>query len=562
MNPETHASIVRSLTQKHLSVSFTFIPPDAQEVTQLSRWLIEVLCLDEGLVTDHQNGGDISENGRLAATFLKCLVSFSRLLLELGRLPVFDQPKVISLEIQSGASGSYGVRVSFPVIDLISSAVYKHVITVAIKLSRWAGQNQITEHTRAIFFETIKQEAVKPLERMIPSGKSTIPVLMAAHSLGIPYMHLGWGVYQLGWGSKSRRMDRSTTDLDTAIGAKLSHNKVAAACLLRMAGLPAPLHLVAYKEADAITAAKRIGFPVVVKPSDLDRGEGVTVDVNDESMLKSAFECAHKLARSKQVIIEQQVEGVCHRLFIANGKLLYAIKRLPMSVKGDGLGNVEQLVKSEIEKQHGMPPWRRTEIEPIDDIALASIQRAGFRLDSVPPDGVLVPLRRIESTIWGGVDEEVSHRIHPENLSLVVRAADLFGLHVAGIDIITPDIAVPWYENGAIINEVNFAPLFGGGEISRRYIPVFLKDFIDGNGRIPVEVFEGDDAVNRARIRKAELTSQGLRCFLTTAALTINAKGMRLSMKSVGLQDRVKALICHRDVDSIIVIASTSSDQK
>ena len=63
----------------------------------------------------------------------------------------------------------------------------------------------------------------------------------------------------------------------------------------------------------------------------------------------------------------------------------------------------------------------------------------------------------------GGIDEEVTDRVNPENLRIALEATKLFRLEVAGVDIISPDIAKPWYENNAIINEFNFAPLLGEG---------------------------------------------------------------------------------------------------
>ena len=75
--------------------------------------------------------------------------------------------------------------------------------------------------------------------------------------------------------------------------------------------------------------------------------------------------------------------------------------------------------------------------------------------------------------------------MHPDNVKAAVDASKLFGLHIAGVDIISPNIEQPWHANGAIINEVNFAPLLGGADISRSKIPNFLKKLIEDEGRIP-----------------------------------------------------------------------------
>lgn len=488
--------------------------------------------------------------------FVQAFLQTTRLFCELGRLPVFDIPRVISLSMDEPNSKKCLLEVELFLVQFVPQDAYRIPIKASVDLCRWMAQNNPTSENKNIIYNTITEKVIYPLQKLVPAGKSTIPVLRVAHSLGIPFAHLGLGVYQLGWGSKARRLDRSTCELDSAIGSKLAQNKVSTANILRVAGLPAPVHGVVRTENEAISVAKKIGFPVVIKPTDQDRGEGVTVDISDEAGLKTAFAHAQKLSKSKQVIVERQVSGVCHRLFIVNDKLLYAVKRHPMSVIGDVKKTIQELVDGELVEQANKPPWSRSEIKPIDDLALKAFESLGFSAESVPDKGVMVPLRRIESTEWGGVDQEVTAVVHPENLYISLQAAKLFGLHVAGIDIISPDISKPWFENEAIINEVNFAPLFGGGEISRSHIQLFFAEFIDLDGKIPIEIFECEqDAQN---YQMAQL-NQGHRCYLTTSEKTLDDSGRELFMPFKNLKQRFQALILRSDVDSISLVLPDKS---
>lgn len=480
--------------------------------------------------------------------FLQSFIQTLRLFCELGRLPVFDYPRLISLSKDDQISNKVILEIELSLVNFCPMAAYQIPIKTSLEICQWMAQHSPTPENINKAFTAITEKVIKPLHKIIPAGKSTIPVLRVAHELGIPFTHLGLGVYQLGWGSKARRLDRSTCEMDSAIGSKLAQNKVSTANILRLAGLPSPTHQVVTTEIDALTVATQIGFPVVIKPMDCDRGEGVSVDVNDSDMAKLAFTKALELSKAKRVIVERQVPGVCHRLFIANGSLLYAVKRLPMSVVGDGRRTVAQLVIDEVNAQKQKAPWNRSEIQPIDERALRSIAEAGFSLRSVPAKGVLIPLRRIESTADGGVDEEVTAIVHPDNLSAAITATKLFGLNVAGIDIISLDISKPWYANGAIINEVNFAPLFGGGEISRSHIPRFFKEFIDGDGKIPIESFETEGA---ALERQKALSQRGLRCYFTTPSKTIDYSGNHLIMPFNDIRQRLRALACQSDVDAI-----------
>lgn len=485
----------------------------------------------------------------------------SRLLFQLGNVPVFNLPKTISVVLKDEEKQLYQVEIEVQNVEAFPDVIYPLVINSSLGLCRWMSENPIYSVDRNKFYLTIQEKVIRPLQHLIPSGKSTIPVLRTAHLLGIPIIHLGQNVYQFGWGSRSRRMDRSITGQDSAIGSKLAQNKVATAHILHMAGLPAPTHTLVTCESDALSAAIAIGYPVVIKPTDQERGIGVTVDIFNDAAVKIAFSSAQQLSRSKKVIVERQVPGICHRIFIANGKMLYTVKRLPISVIGDGNQTIKQLVDSEVTVQNRLPPWRRSEIKPIDELAKKVISKAGFTLNSVPKAGVIVPLRRIESTEWGGIDEEVSSLVHHENINLAIHTAGLFGLNVAGIDIITEDISTPWYENGAIINEINFSPLFGGGDISRRKIPIFFQDFIQGNGKIPIEIFNTSQ-FKQAKIRQIELVENGSSCYLTTETETINPNGTSMNLITKGLKDRIRALLVNPDVDTIVVVSSFIPDQE
>lgn len=484
--------------------------------------------------------------------FLASYLEMAALLFAQARMPVFDQLGVRAIVRRDQAKRTLSLQLDVALIDFISQQVYRRVFEAAMQACHWMARHAPTAEHREQLYQTLETQVCAGLRNMVPAGKSTMPVLRVAHAMGIPFMHLGAGVYQLGWGSKAHRMDRSAIETDSAMGSRMAQNKVATAGLLRLAGLPAPVHEVVDRDDAAVEAAARLGYPVVLKPLDCDRGEGVTVDVRDADAVRRAFALAHPLSRARRVIVERQVDGVCHRLFIAHGRLLYAVKRMPMGVTGDGQRSVAELVDDALRAELNKPVWDRSPLQPLDERAVQALAGAGLAPDTVPARGVLAPLRRIESTEDGGVDEDVSAVIHPDNLAAALEAARLFGLQVAGIDIITADITRPWHVQPAIINEVNFAPLFGGGDISRSHIPRFLQDLMQGDGRIPVEACADKAA---ALARQAAHAAQGLRCAFTSARETVDASGRAIVMPFDELRRRVQALALRGDVDAIVVCA-------
>lgn len=541
------------LRQPARPLQLNFQPPRVLQASAVDTWL-SILNPELGAAASLSGAAGATTQEARVAEWLGKAMLLARELLQVAAIPVFDAPKVLACRPKPDGRAEWHAVISMPAVDHVPAQVYEIALGAASRATAWMMTQAPTAASREMLFAKLKQEAIEPIKQRASGGKSTMPLLRAAHARGIPFRSLGGGIYQLGWGAKGRLTDRSTNDRDAAIGLKLAQSKPLSAQALRLAGLPAPIHRVVTSAADARAAADRLGWPVVVKPADLDRGEGVSVDV-DATRLDAAFEEAHRLSRTKQVIVERQVEGVCHRLFLASGRLLYAVKRLPIGVHGDGRRSVEALVSAELAAQALLPPWRRSELRPIDDLARAAISAAGLVESSVPEAGRFVPLRRIESTAWGGVDEEVTDKVHPENLRVALAAAELLGLDVAGVDIISPDISEPWHRNGAIINEVNFAPLLGGGEISRRYVGTYLARLLEGDGRIPVEAFLGGEAAWLAALdRRKALGGDGAGIFVTSAERTLDGNGQEIAMPFKSLHRRTRALLLSRRVHALLLV--------
>jgi len=475
------------------------------------------------------------------------------------RVPLFDPIEVLRCEPSEKRTDGWDATCRTPDVSLVPLSLLVGVLKVAFRLAPSLNKASIDdEPNRDRFFAAIDKEVIRAFSKFKPNGKSTFEVLRAAHHLGVPYLALPGNVVQLGWGARSRRIDRSTTDHDSAMGMRWTQNKLLSARLLRLAGLPAPTHFKVDKLDQAKEVADRMGYPVVVKPADLERGEGVSVDVREET-LESAFNVAHKRSPRKLVLVEQQVPGVCHRLFIAAGKLLYAVKRLPIGLYADGRSTIRALVEAECKAQHLMPPWKRSGLRPLDDLALHILRRQAWGPESIPESGRFVALRRIETTEWGGVDEDVTKEIHPDNVLAAVRASQIFGLEVAGVDMISPDIRQPWHSNRAVINEINYAPLLGGGAISRTYLERYLHLILKDRGRIPVQVYPDND-MGRVAARTCWLDwrIQGLQAYLLDVAAVWDEQEQRVPLSGNDPIDRLKSLLMWSSVEALVVIASSA----
>ena len=543
------ARLSGELRQPFTKRNVIFSLPAAFQPTSVDNWLNNVLF----------NEIDIAnKRDRPPHAWLKRSLILTRLLLQICRLPVFDMPRIHSLQ-QNGRSGSgYSAVITLPKVNNIPDNVYKRTIKHAFQLIAWMHGREITNQSREKLFSVIENEIRKPTAKLLGQGKSSYPMLLAAYEKRIPFYHIGHGRYQLGWGAKARWFSRSSVEGDAAIGMLTSGNKLLTAQTLRSAGLPAPKHDSTKTVEGALSIATQLQWPVVIKPMDGERGEGVTVGIDSETKLTEAFQHAAKHSRRKVVIVEEEVPGVCHRLFFVRGRLLYGVKRWPMAVFGDGSTPVKELVSREVNYQETLAPWCQSEIRPLDSLALTTLKDQGLTPDSIPEVGERVTLRPIESTEWGGVDEDVSEHIHPDNLAIARAAATLFRLEVAGVDIISEDISVPWHKNGAIINEVNYSPLLGGAPISRRAIPKYLDALVQGDGRIPVEIFIGGESAWQAAIdRQEQLGTAGVPAHVTSHKRTITPEGSEIVLPQPTLEARVTALLLNRSVEAILINVQT-----
>ena len=465
---------------------------------------------------------------------------------------VFQTGKIIKIEAAT-EPGRWLAQVAIPVSDNISSMIFEETYESASSIIYRMSALPPKDNGPQKAYEMIEQYFVMPMVSVIRRNKSVVPVLLAAGEAGVPFRHIASNCYQLGWGKKARLIRGSVLDSDSNLGSMLSHNKYMASVLMRDAGLPTPLPEIVNSKKAAIDIAGQIGWPVVVKPNMGSMGKGVSIDIQDEQQLLTALSKARKI--HEQVIVERQVPGVCCRIFVHDGEVLFVSKRNPISVKGDGVHTVKDLIEINNSKLMMDPPWNRDMLCPSDDFAEQCMQAAGYDFNSVPDEGELVPLRKFESTQSGGYFEDATEIAHPANKDIAARAASLFRLSNAGIDIITPDISKPWYENGAAINEVNSAPFLGIGETSKKRLPKFFAEYIDGDGRIPVEVYiGGDDALEHAKKRCQELNQNTAEFFLVNHEQILSPTGDRLYLDASGLFFNCVAMLKHKDVGGLVVV--------
>jgi cyanophycin synthetase len=291
-------------------------------------------------------------------------------------------------------------------------------------------------------------------------GPSTFSLVHAAEERDIPWLRLNdRSLIQFGQGKHQKRIQATITSSTSHIAVELASDKEETNRLLGDLGLPVPRQRLVRNEKEAVRAAEKLGYPVVLKPLDANHGRGVTTDVRDEGQVKIAFEKAREHSRS--VIVETFLEGLDHRMLVIGGELVAVAKRVPGHVVGDGEHTIAQLVDIvNQDPRRGIGHEKvLTRIE-IDAEAVRMMARKGLTAESVPPKGEMVMLRGTGNLSTGGTAIDLTDVTHPDNREVAKRAARAIGLDVVGVDFITPDMTRSFREVGGGICEVNAAPGF------------------------------------------------------------------------------------------------------
>jgi cyanophycin synthetase len=335
--------------------------------------------------------------------------------------------------------------------------------------------------------EQIDQIALQ-LRSRAPRGINTIRFLAAANALDIPWRHMAGNIYQFGWGSRSRWLDSSFTDQTPQLSAMASRDKQLCTKILRDFGMPVPTQMSVGTADQALAAAKKIGYPVVVKPADLDGGLGVHAGLTTDQQVKNAFAEAGKL--SKRILVEQFLTGGDFRFQVFDGEVFWAVRRRPACVIGDGRQSITQLVaavnarRAERETLQGADHMAEQGREAIVLDAEADIWLAaqGLGKDRVPAEGQRVRLAGAANVSRGGTRQGVELQdIHPDNTALAIDATRLLKLDLAGVDLILSDVTQSWRETGGGICEVNGQP-----QLASHLPHQLLSKIVPGQGRIPV----------------------------------------------------------------------------
>ena len=370
------------------------------------------------------------------------------------------------------------------------------------------------------------ERVIKIAERLA-FGPSTGAIVQEATRRGIPVLRLDprRSLVQLGHGKYQRRIWATVTSETANIAVDIAGNKEMTNRLLHEVGIPVPRAQVVTTLAQALTASRRIAYPVVLKPGDGNHGRGVCINLVNEQEVAESFPIAMAESRSGTVIVESFIAGRDYRILVVDNDVVAVAERVPAHVIGTGSHTVRELVEiTNADTRRGVGHEKILTRITLDVQTDEVLERAGIGLDDVPAEGQFVQLKLTGNMSTGGTSIDRTDDIHPDNMEIARQAAMVVGLDIAGIDFIAHDIARSVRESGGAICEVNAGPGFRmhthPTEGHPRHVGRAVMDMLfprDRPARVPIVAVTGTNGkTTTSRMIAHIMKTAGKRVGLTT----------------------------------------------
>lgn len=203
--------------------------------------------------------------------------------------------------------------------------------------------------------------------------------------------------------------------------------------------------------------ADEIGYPVVLKPSNANLGEGVVPNIQNRNEMNEALRQVRHVEGFTDVIVEKHIDGEEVRVYVIDGKVIAAMKRIPAYIIGDGKHTVRDLIRMKNLERRKNPNYKGRNIK-IDKELRRNIEKEGYSLDSILEEGKKLYLRKNSNISSGGESVDVTDELTKEMKQVAIEATRAIpGLAQSGVDVI-----INKEKNTGAVIEVNTRPGIGG----------------------------------------------------------------------------------------------------
>ncbi len=236
-------------------------------------------------------------------------------------------------------------------------------------------------------------------------------------------------------------------DLNGLGSTEIAVDKGYAAYFLEQAGhnvIPgktfyAPGFANAINSKDSIDAAYEyakttIGFPVVLKPNSSTQGKLVCVAHDKRTFMQAA----RSICKMDRVFLVQPlIKGHDYRVVVLDGEVMSAYERLPLSVAGNGISTIEELLDKKQKEYQAR--GRDTTINKEDFRIDNRLKRHQMNRSTILPANQSFALLDNRNLSTGGDAVDVIEEIDPSYKDLAIRIVRDMGLRYCGVDLMVQD---------------------------------------------------------------------------------------------------------------------------
>ncbi len=183
--------------------------------------------------------------------------------------------------------------------------------------------------------------------------------------------------------------------------------------------------------------ARKLGFPVVVKPNSGSQGAGVAFPNNKKEFFRAI---RHVFKSDRIALVQKPLMGRDYRIVVLDGDIISAYERTPLCVIGDGRSSIAALLKQK--QKDFIAASRDTRIDQKDARLREKLLKQRLTFSSIPSRGQRIFLLDNANLSSGGDSIDVTKKVHPTFKKLAVKLTRDMGLRLSGVDLIVEgDIA-------------------------------------------------------------------------------------------------------------------------
>lgn len=257
------------------------------------------------------------------------------------------------------------------------------------------------------------------------------------------------GYFRLTSGGRSIVCRESLSELTSAIAMSRCQDKRVTQRLLKSAGLQVPEQRVADGSGKDLEFLKMC-TSVVVKPTDGEQGQGISVDVRTSREMRQAIRRAGRY--DDTVLLERYCSGDDLRIVVIGYRVVAAALRKPPVVVGDGKLSAAALIEK-LSRRRAAATGGESSI-PMDAETERCVRLNGYGMDDVLPRDTRLAVRKTANLHTGGTLHDCTDALHPALVDAAIKAARALDIPVTGLDFLVPSILKPEY----VIIEANERP--------------------------------------------------------------------------------------------------------